>query len=201
MKLSGMLKLMMAASLLASCSLQNSIAPIASATPLPSTGMLRPGDILDDMLLTTEQGDTPWIWDHCHEGETQIIKCDIPPFSKLFIGYGNIAGDMETLNAEWPQTTWRLFLDGHPVDLPAFGTKDYDVGQKLRLWNIVLEQVTPGEHSLNYIYTFANETTDVTWLFTVAAPASSLELPGNARELAFQGTSDKFTNLEEFGSS
>jgi hypothetical protein len=61
--------------------------------------------------------------------------------------------------------TWELYLDGQQVNLDSFGTFDADLPQagvpghdpnqevitKLRSWDVLLEQPTPGAHTLRSV--------------------------------------------------
>ena len=142
--------------------------------------MLKPGDQLGDMVITTWQGENPMIWDYCDPIITQpgpltvARECEVPVAPKLFIGYGFVADTTEALETSWLGITWELALDGLPVDLSAFGTRDFDSGAKFRLWNVVLEKIPPGKHTLHYLFVDQGKPVDVTWTFTVASPERAI---------------------------
>ena len=108
-------------------------------------GMLNPGDSLGSMRLVASQGEySTEIWSFCdpYVTETGISsrECSLPSVESIFIGYGSLAGSTEELDAAWPSSTWELYLDGLPVNLPAFGTFDQsqDVATILRSWDVLL---------------------------------------------------------------
>src|SRR5215208_2101108 len=48
----------------------------------------------------------------------------VPRVHRLFIGYGDFETTRRALDNRWRATTWDLWLDGHRVDLAAFGASD-----------------------------------------------------------------------------
>jgi len=150
----------------------------ATPTLVPATivPMIVPGDTLDKMIVTTgEIGKFTEIWIFCDpliaEPGVFTRECEVPEMKNLQVGYGIFADTVEELDALWATFNWKLFLDGNPVDLSAYGTFDqddvFDDPVKLRMWNVVLDQVTPGTHSLRYVFDEFGEPFDVTWIFTV----------------------------------
>ena len=156
------------------------------------------------MLLTTGQGgNMTTIWEFCDPLVTEpgIItrECSVPA-QDILIGYGSVANTMGELDAGWPSTTWKLFLDDQPVNLSAFSTIDQaDESGIFRLWNVPLEQPEPGVHTLRYVCTESGNRWDITWILTVASTVS-MEIPSGARSLPFTGTSEAFNSLAEFDS-
>jgi predicted esterase len=135
--------------------------------------MINPDDRIGDMVLTIGQGENlPEIWIFCDPYVTEpgvfTKECSVPAQS-MIIGYGSPASTVEQLDADWAASTWTLFLDSQPVNLPAFGTFDQedDESNILRLWNVVLEQPAPGVHTLHYVSNESGKVYDVTWTFTV----------------------------------
>ena len=94
--------------------------------------------------------------------------------------------------------TWELYIDGHQVNLPAFGTDDFPYGrQVVRRWQVMLENVTAGDHTRRSAFrvrenifdgmvTFPAGTYDTTYRFTttlseVKEPEDvGKQLPGGA---------------------
>jgi hypothetical protein len=158
----------------------------AEATNEPSNTtdkMIEPGDKIGEMAVTNGQPGTPEIWNFCDpylpNPGTYTKECAVPAIPNLQIGQGNLADTLELQDAEWQAQTWELILDGHPVDLPTFGTlPDQNILEggrafTLRQWNVVLANPTPGEHTLHYIIHQSQSgtqdaVTDATWIFTVA---------------------------------
>lgn len=173
-----------------------------SPDPQPVAGLLGPGDPIGDMLLAAGGRDSAArLWEFCDSDVTEsgvlVRKCTVPARPSLFVGWGAWGDTTEQLDAQWNAASWQLELDGEGINLPAFGSADYDVGFKLRLWNVVLDRPTAGEHTLRYIrQSQEGITTDVTWAFDVTAPAA-LDIPARAEALAFAGTSSDFATLAE----
>ena len=184
------------------------VAPTLTPTPKPEAvaAMINPGDKIGDMVLTIGQGEpVTEIWVFCDpyvtEPGTLTRECQVPALQSLFIGYGTFAGTTEELDAVWKATPWELILDNQAVNLVAFDTLDQDDDidgpVKVRLWNLVLEQPTPGIHTLRYIFNEYGKPYDVTWAFTVASPAT-MAIPAGAESLPFAGVSSGFSTLAEF---
>ena len=184
------------------------IPPFATPIPVPLTmDMIKPGEKVGDMVLTIGQnGSMTEIWEFCDPFVTVpgviMRECNVPALQSLSIGYGSLGSTVEELDAAWGLITWELFLDGQPVNLPAFGTIDQvdnSNASVLRLWNVVLYQPTPGKHVLHYISVEDGNKWDITWTFTVASPAT-MEIPAGAESLPFTGTSSAFNTRGEFDS-
>jgi predicted esterase len=86
--------------------------------------------------------------------------------------------------------TWNLSIDDNPVNLSEFGTLDLDLGKKIRVWNIALENISPGSHVLRYVareIENPQNVTDITWFITVvdqtvSAPTESSPAPTSSSE-------------------
>ena len=78
----------------------------------------------------------------------------VPRIHRLFIGYGDLEATMKASASAWKQLKWQMWIDGHPIDLPSFGTdvrKLYNVqgggkNEFLREWSVILTGATPGTH-------------------------------------------------------
>jgi hypothetical protein len=101
----------------------------------------------------------------------------IPRWSRLYVGYGLFARP-SSIERAWKATTWKLWLDGQPIDLTAFGTSDRVLPKYgpadgkdvvLREWSIVLVRPTPGAHRIRYRTADADGVMDTTWNFRVRA--------------------------------
>ena len=183
-------------------------APTLTTTPKPEPvkGMINPGDKIGDMVLTIGQGEpVTEIWDFCDPLVTEpgvlMRECKVPALQSLFIGYGSFASTVAELDAIWKSSSWELHVDERQVDLLAFGMLDLDTDYphpaKLRMWNVVLDQPTPGKHTLRYVMSETGEPSDVTWTFTVASPVTKA-IPVGAESLPFTGVSSGFSTLAEF---
>ena len=102
-----------------------------------------------------------FIWNHCADSMTetpgiQETECTVPKVDELFIGYGIRGVDEDQRDSLWEARSWELYIDDHPVDLPAFNIADFDAEQEgktyyYRLWRIRLRKIPDGVHTLRYI--------------------------------------------------
>ncbi len=122
------------------------------------TSLLKPGDRIGDMVVTnSEQAGETVLWLYCeNNGVSPDDPCKLNSAKRVVVGAGWPAIDQPHVEQNWPGLQQQLFIDGHQIDLPAFGTFDDDYsgsdsgGNKLtgrvRRWNVVLEHVAPGVH-------------------------------------------------------
>jgi hypothetical protein len=96
------------------------------------------------------------------------VECTVPPLAQWHIGGGWIAGDDQLRDADWSAQHKELYVNGQLIDQTAFGSVDADVpvqalpGQdasevsmvKLRVWNVVLENLAPGSLTLRQVMRF-----------------------------------------------
>jgi hypothetical protein len=161
------------------CEIESTAGPDNNATNTSTTpgaeALINPGDKIGSMTVTTGQGSAD-IFSFCDplaEPGVEIRECTVPLVPSLGIGWGNLADSADQQESEWQAQTQELILDGYPVNLPAFGTVDSNIPQgHLRTWNIMIEGLTSGEHTLHYIVHQkqpGNEDSvwDTTWVFTV----------------------------------
>jgi hypothetical protein len=134
--------------------------------------MLKPGASLNGLTLRksspSDQG--PPLWAFCppafsSEPGKLKVECSLPPLPGLGIGHGWFARDESTRDANWSAMQWELFLDEKAVDLGAFGSYDADLPQgglpgmqadqevitKLRSFDVLVENLTLGQHSLRSV--------------------------------------------------
>lgn len=145
------------------------ISPSATATTM---AMLKPGDKIDEMLISTGPGemDGPPIWAFCppafsEEPGVKTIECSVPPLPELPVGHGWFAADEAKRDASWKSMDWGLTIDGQSVDLNTFGAVDVDLPQtglpghdpdeevitKLRTWDVLLSGLAHGPHTLQSV--------------------------------------------------
>lgn len=104
--------------------------------------------------------------------------CQVPAVQTLFIGNGPFLRP-DRVEETWNDQEWKLWLDGHPVDLGQFGTFDTPIDHYkplggvpvvIRDWNVALLDPTAGSHKLRYLLTFksSGEKLDMTWIFTMS---------------------------------
>lgn len=156
--------------------------------PSLSDAMLKPGDEISGMNLTTGAKDAPPLWVFCsliqQTGDVTITNCELPVLSKLGIGdlFALAGGKLD--GVDWSALSWELSLDDQPLDLSAFGTFDYvapispkkpapltEVFKKFKAWDIVLANLSPSEHNLQG---FAHTKSDsYTWLIHLTIKAGT----------------------------
>jgi len=161
--------------LLTACATAPASTPTPTADPL-----LEAGDTFNGMRLIRERGNTLWLWDYCKvgtdwESTTFTRQCEAPLTPELFIGLGWVLDTWEEVEAGWlaDSATWELFIDGQSVDLSTFGVNDFEAsGLKFRMWNVVIENITPGAHTIRYIFVESGTSYDATWEFSITEGVS-----------------------------
>lgn len=140
--------------------------------------MLKSGDTIDGMGLTTGVTGTPPLWAFCSSSQesSQIrsFNCHAPVLPTLAIGHIFLLADEVFTNLNWSDLAWELSLDNQAVHLASFETFDYilpsmakhpspirELFKKATAWNIVLTNLNPGEHTLRFLA--QNDTDIYTW--------------------------------------
>ena len=102
---------------------------------------------------------------------------------------GHTLGVMDLVDPSigWDDLNWELSLDGHPIDLEAFGVYEFvhpdfppspspvrEVFRMFRVWDVVLVNPVPGTHQLQGQAQSPNAAEPYTWVvnFTVANPSN-----------------------------
>ena len=161
-----------------------------SASQSPGNEMLKPGDVIDGMKLTTGAANATPLWAFCpsaqHTGNTAVAYCNVPIISRLAIGH-IVMPDDDILNSlDWSKIIWELNIDDHPMDLSSFGTYDSvlpvmphnssmirEVFIQKTVWDVVLTNLNPGEHK---IQGFAKVGTDsYSWVIHLTIEGSDLD--------------------------
>ena len=161
-------------------------APTEAAAPTKALTMLVPGDKIGEMVLERTPSLTPSLWNYCPvapgpmgwSGEPggQSIDCTMPWQPEVEIWSIWWAKDRELLDEGWGALDWEIYVDDQPLDLDAFGTWDFDWAAdeatplKVRAWDLMLANPTPGEHMLRYVAHINEEVTDG---FTTTSPGTS----------------------------
>jgi len=134
--------------------------------------MLQPGEKINDMVITTGVEDAYPLSAFCSatkENDHSIrVDCGELTF-RANISIGQTFGVMDLIHEmnllpqpiNWEELAWELSMDGHPIDLEAFGVYDLvhpdlapspspicEVFKMERLWNVVLVNPTPGMHRI-----------------------------------------------------
>lgn len=160
------------------------VSRVQSVRPAATYPMLKPGDRIDEMNITTGADEAVPLWAFCLptvESDHRImVNCSgISYYPRLAIGYTFGLMDLVPPSLDWSELTWELYLDEQPIDLGAFGTYDFvhpdlalspvpirEVFRKVTVWDIVLVNPTPGVHILQGVAKVENET--YTWVANFA---------------------------------
>ena len=155
--------------------------------------MLKPGEKIDDMFITTGVEDTYPLSAFCSatKENDHSIRVDCGELALCAnVAIGQTFGVMDLIHAmnlipqpiNWEELVWEMSVDGHPIDLEAFGVDDFvhpdlapspspvrEVFKMERLWNVVLVNPTPGMHRVEG--QVQDGVATYTWVvnFTVAA--------------------------------
>ena len=200
-----LIKMTFAVSLLVSCTSKTPILPITPPTLTPTSKaqaieeMIDPGEKVGDMVVMVGQ-DEKWIhiFEFCDPLNTG--ECgEVPVINNLFLGYGFITDTSLQMKTNLEKSSWQLFIDGQPVDLPAFGFIDLNLGRIYRFWNVMVDNVTPGKHTVQYLLDYEGNHYNMAWIFTTPLPAT-MEIPAGAESFTFAGSSEVFSTLAEFDS-
>lgn len=149
----------------------------AKATPEHAEEMIQSGNEIDGMMFANVD-DLNWDislvflcnQEPVEETDTSTtLKCSTLPGSSLF--FGNCGGILyETLqeaDEKWQDFEIEISFDGRVVDLPSFGYLDTeypeDPSQNLRMWNLRVENISPGTHTVQCVQ--ENEDEEITGIF------------------------------------
>jgi hypothetical protein len=128
--------------------------------------MLQPGGKIGNMAITTGVEEAFPLSAFCSatKENDQSIRVDCAELSVCAnIAIGHMFGLMDLIppSVGWDELIWKMTVDGHPIDLEAFGVYDFlhpdspsgpspvrEVFKVTRLWNVVLVNPTPGMHTL-----------------------------------------------------
>jgi hypothetical protein len=133
-----------------------------------SAAMVGSGDRINGLSLSTGIADAPPLWGFCSISQAgthlKAFDCRAPVMPTLAIGHIFLFGDEVLANLNWSDLVWELSIDDQAVDLESFGTYEYimptlatnpspvrEVFQKVTAWNVVLTNLSPGEHTLRFL--------------------------------------------------
>jgi hypothetical protein len=127
---------------------------------------LKPGDMIDEMSVTTGIEDAFPLWAVCSPTKVNDhsirANCgELSVYKDLAIGHTLGVMDLVDPSIGWEELVWEMSVDGHPIDLEAFGVYDFvhpdlapspspirEVFRVVRVWNVVLANPTPGMHRI-----------------------------------------------------
>ena len=126
--------------------------PVIETQSQPNEGMINPGDKIGDFFITTGNGEDVIFVTKLHcpfDNSTQTESCEQPIGTKVNVSQGIFADPSigKTLDELWSEQTHEMFIEGHPVNLQAFGFVDFNnsmVGT-VRVWNVVIVTDKPGK--------------------------------------------------------
>jgi hypothetical protein len=158
--------------------------------------LLQPGEKIDDMAITTGVEDAFPLSAFCsatkENDHSMRVDCgELSVCANVAIGQPfGVIGLIHAMNLipqpiNWEELVWEMSVDGHPIDLEAFGVHDIvypdlahspspvrEVFKMERLWNVVLVNPTPGLHRVQGQAQTRDGAATYTWVvnFTVATP-------------------------------
>jgi hypothetical protein len=88
----------------------------------------------------------------------------------VFLNNQGMAGEsIEELDKYWEDVSIELFINDRKLDLPSFGpidSEDFEGGY-VRLWNVVIDELAPGKHTIHSIINSPQENPDASWEVTL----------------------------------
>ena len=154
----------------------------AKAVQKNAEGMINPGDEINGMVFTTTD-EIDWdlslafFCDFESIEETDAsptIACFASPGSSVF--FGNFSGvpynNPKEADEPWKEITSEVTFDGQPLNLPAFGYMEIELSDAewkyARIWNLMVNNITPGTHTIQTKWDEADEIQTNTYIFTIA---------------------------------
>ena len=159
-----------------------------SPTAEPVEGMINLGDEIDGILFTTLDEYDMYIsafaycgWDPVDRVveekdnityRTAYFECAASPGDPIFLGCNPLAEGSNTddIDGDWDKQKIEFSFNNQDVNLPSFGTLDYTTsdGKPARSWNVLVDGITPGQHTLHCRRELNNVVVDSTFDFTVS---------------------------------
>jgi hypothetical protein len=163
------------------------------STSQPLSAVLsQSGEATNGMSLTTGAADASPLWAYCSPSQEnthiRTFHCRAPAWQTLAVGHLFLLTDAALLERREADLKWQLTIDDRIVDLESFGTFDYvmpampaspspirKVFARVTDWNLVMTNLSPGEHVLSF--RAQNETESYMWLVQlVIEPADRAEM-------------------------
>lgn len=143
-----------------------------------STEMIEPGDKLGDFLITTGEDGEVTYGDvlACEEqAEADHFACHTTVGTKVMLTTGIYdetgSGKLDEMWTDFSKT-YKLTIDGRPVDLPLFGTLDrmHPTVGTIRYFNVVVDASKPGEMTISDSGELDGEAIQETTVLTFTEP-------------------------------
>ena len=102
---------------------------------------------------------------------TYYFECAASPGESFF--FGNCVAltegfNTEDLDADWIKQKTEITFDDQGVNFSSFGSLDYiDEGENGRSWNLVVDHITPGTHTLVCRRELPESNVETNWVITV----------------------------------
>jgi hypothetical protein len=132
-----------------------------------SATMSQPGDTINGLTLATGAENALPLWAFCSPSQEntpiQTFNCRAPVLQSLAIGHVFLLAEGVSASLNGSDLVWELSIDNQIVDLKSFGKFEYvmpsmarsaspirEVFKKATAWDIVLTNLSPGEHTLSF---------------------------------------------------
>jgi hypothetical protein len=129
--------------------------------------MSQPGDIINGLTLATGAENALPLWAFCSSSQENnpipTFHCRASALQTLAIGHVFLLAETVSANSDGSDLNWDLAIDDQIVDLESFGRFEYvmpsmakgsssvrEVFKKAIGWNIVLTNLSPGQHTLSF---------------------------------------------------
>lgn len=159
----------------------------ARATPEHVEGMIKSGDEIDGMRFSPMD---PLQWDYSlyflcsqdpvEETDTSArLSCSTQPGGRVFFGScaGIVYETPEEAEKQWQELNLEVTFDDRGVDLPSFGYLDTefpeDPAKDLRMWNLMVENITLGTHTIQCTQNYENVRFTGTFVINVSEKQGS----------------------------
>jgi hypothetical protein len=138
-----------------------------STSPSLGAAMLQPSDTINGLRLATGAEQALPLWAFCSPSQentpVRTFNCRASAIQTLAIGHVFLLAEEVSANSAGSDLAWDLSIDDQVVDLESFGRFEYvmpsmakspspvrEVFRKATGWNIVLTNLSPGEHTLSF---------------------------------------------------
>jgi hypothetical protein len=126
--------------------------------------MIKPGDKIGEMTLEREASmhyyrllDYLGFNETIMEPHSETVERTLPELSAVGVNIGWSAFKTK-IESNWEAMSWELYIDDHPIALDQFGWDDINYTDPtgteatVRVWNIILKDLSPGRHTIYYLW-------------------------------------------------